>query len=152
MWSFTEMSRHSSPCTQPKASWYICVVDLGFVAGAAEAQSSGKNCCTLGWEQVQSLTPGLEFAFLFWGDTKLNAGWGEQKGELCFCGIYVWKKDYCTAHFILITVSFGSGATVRTSAVIYFRSILISMPCNYATLPLVYALKLFALKGTNNKL
>lgn len=87
MWSFPEMSRHSFPCTQPKASWYICVVDLGFVAGTAEAQSSGKNCCTLGWEQVQSLTPGLEFAFLFWGDTKLNAGWGEQKGELWFCGI-----------------------------------------------------------------
>lgn len=79
-------------------------------------------------------------------------GGGSKRVNFDFVVFYVWKEDYCVAHFILITVSFCSGAMVRTSAVIYFRSILILMPCNYATLPLVYALKLFAVKGTNNKL
>lgn len=62
------------------------------------------------------------------------------------------RKNILQLTLILITVSFGAGATVRKSVVIYFRSILTLMPCNYATLPLVYVLKLYAVKGTNNKL
>lgn len=45
---------------------------------------------------------------------------------------YVWKEEYCVAHIVLITVSFGAGAEVGKSVLIYFRSILISVPCNYA--------------------